>query len=131
MTRKSLEDLGKIQRAVMEVLWETGEATVNQVRDRLSPKRTLPYTTVLSAMQKLEKAGWLRHRAEGRTYVYQPKRTREQEGIRSLGKFIDHVFRGDPLLLFHQFIKRQDLSDEDLANLRKMIDKRRKEIRNA
>ena len=131
MTRKSIDDLGTLQRAVMEVVWELGEATVNHVRGRLSPKKSMGYTTVLVAMQKLEKSGWLRHRAEGRTYVYQPMQSREQEGTRSVREFTKRVFQGDPLLLFEHFIENQNLSDEDLVKLQKMITKRRKETHDA
>ena len=131
MTRKSLDDLGRLQRAVMETVWELGEATVNEVRDRLTRDKNMAYTTVLSVMQKLEKSGWLRHRAEGRTYVYIPKRTREQEGTHSLREFTGRVFEGDALLLFQHLIEDEELSDEDLATLRKMIDRRRKERRDA
>ncbi len=129
MVRKSIEDLGTLQRAVMEVVWESGEATVNQVRDRLEQGKSVGYTTVLAAMQKLEKSGWLRHRAEGRTYVYQPTRTREQEGTHTVREFTRRVFRGEPLLLFERFIDDRDLSADDLAQLQEMIDSRQKEMR--
>ena len=129
MGKKSLDKLGKLQRAVMDTVWQLGEATVHQVRDRLGQKRELAYTTVLSVMQKLEKLGWLKHRAEGRTYVYRATRTRAQEGASSLRAFTDRVFRGDRLLMFQQLIDDGNLSDEDLARLKRMIDKRRKERR--
>ena len=80
-------------------------------------------------MQKLEKGGWLTHRAEGRSYVYQPTRSRAQAGSSSLRQLIDGVFRGDPLLLFRQLIDEPDLSVEDLDTVRRMIDRRRKERR--
>ena len=131
MRHKSLDDLSDLQRSVMEILWEIGETTVNDVRDRLSPDRSLAYTSVLSAMQKLEKGGWLGHRSEGRNYVYYPSRTREQEGIRSLRKIINRVFQGDPLLLFQSFIKGQDLSEKELARLEKIIEEHRKEVGDA
>ncbi len=131
MKRRPFDDLGELQRAVMETLWELGEATVNEVRDRLNVKKNLAYTTVLSCMQKLEKLGWLKHREEGRTYVYQAKRTREQEGTYSLRQFTKQVFSGDPLLLFQHLLHDENLSDDDLATLRKMIDRRRKERRDA
>ena len=53
----SLDDLGALQRAVMEIVWELGEATVNQVRDKLGRRKPLAYTTVLTVMQKLDKVG--------------------------------------------------------------------------
>lgn len=129
MAGKSLDDLGVLQKAVMEAVWELGEASVQQVRDRLGSDKPAAYTTVLSVMQKLEKAGWLDHRAEGRSYVYRPTRSRVEEGGSSLRAFIDRVFRGDPLLLFQHLIDDQGLSDRDLAALRTMIDRRRKERR--
>jgi BlaI family transcriptional regulator, penicillinase repressor len=135
MARKSLDDLGELQKAVMETVWEQGEATVQQVLDRLGrgPRRDRPpaYTTILSVMQKLEKGGWLAHRTEGRSYVYRPTRTRDEAGSSSLRGLIDRVFRGDPLLLFQHLIDDQDLSDRDLSALRTMIDRRRKERRDA
>jgi predicted transcriptional regulator len=129
MSRKSIDDLGKLQKGVMETVWALGEATVQQVLERLSHHRPFAYTTILSAMQKLEKTGWLRHREEGRTYVYQPMRTRAEEGKNSLRRFTEHVFGGDPVLLFQHLLEDQDLSAEDLVALRKMIDQRRKELR--
>ena len=129
MPRKSLDDLGELQSAVMEAVWALGEATVQQVRDRVGRRKSLAYPTVLSSMQKLERAGWLRHRARGRTYVYRPACSREHEGARSLRKLTRRVFRGDPLLLFQHFIEDRDFSEEDLSELRAMIDRRRKELR--
>jgi predicted transcriptional regulator len=128
MARKSIDRLGELQKAVMETVWELGEATVQGVLDRLSRKKPLAYTTVLSAMQKLEKAGWLSHREEGRIYVYRPTRSRAEEGTSSLRKFTEHVFGGDPLLLFQHLLDDEHLSAEDLDALKQMIEQRRKEL---
>jgi predicted transcriptional regulator len=128
MVRKSIDHLGTLQKAVMETVWELGEATVQQVLARLNRDKSLAYTTVLSAMQKLEKTGWLQHREEGRSYVYLPTRSREDEGKNSLRRFIERVFAGDPLLLFQHLLEDQKLSADDLTALKKMIEQRRKEL---
>ena len=65
MSRKSLDHFGELQRAVIEVVWELGEASVRQVWKRLCRNKELAYTTVLTAMQRLERAGWLKHRDAG------------------------------------------------------------------
>jgi BlaI family transcriptional regulator, penicillinase repressor len=127
MARMSIDRLGALQKAVMETVWELGEATVQQVRDRVKREPLPAYTTVLSVMQKLEKAGWLSHRAEGRSYIYLPNRTRQEAGATSLRSFIDGVFRGDRLLLFQHLLADEDLSDADLKALKTMIDRRRKD----
>lgn len=127
MSGKLLDDLGQLQRAVIEVVWELGEANVHQVRERIGRKKKLAYTTILTAMQKLEKAGWLQHRTEGKVYVYAPTRTREQAGATSVRKFMERIFDGNALLMFQHLVRQSELSDDELQELRKMIDRRRKE----
>ena len=129
MATKSLDHLGKLQRAIVELVWEHGEATVRQVWERLSSKRTLAYTTILTSMQRLEKAGWLQHRVEGVTNVYTATRTREEAGVTSVEKLVQRIFHGNALLMFQHFVEKGGLSDQELLDLRRMIDKKRKEKR--
>lgn len=129
MTRGSIDRMGGLQKAVMEVVWELGEATVQQVRDRLGREPSPAYTTVLSVMQKLEKAGWLTHRSEGRSYLYRAIRSREEAGATSLRGLIDRVFRGDRLQLFQRLLEDEGISEEDLKVLGKMIEQKRKDMK--
>jgi BlaI family penicillinase repressor len=129
MTRPSLDRLGELQRVVMELIWRLGEASVHDVRTHLGRKRPLAYTTVLSVMQKLEKAGWLGHRQEGNRYVYGPTRDREEAGAGSVQQFLKRAFDGDAVALFQHLIRQSDLSEDDLYELKKMIDDKRKEMR--
>lgn len=130
MTRKPIDDLGFLQKKIMETVWELGEATARQVLERVSDKKPLAYTTVLSIMQKLEKLGWLKHRTENRTNIYHAVHSRKYESVRSLRKFTEKVFQGDSHLLFQHLIEDEDFSEEDLLEFRKMIDQKRKEKRN-
>ena len=127
MKRKPLDDLGELQRTVLETVWNLGEASVHQVRERLNGRRRLAYTTVLTVMQKLEKAGWLEHRSEGKSYVYTPALSREEAGAGSVRGFLKRVFEGDAMTLFQHLIRESDLSDEELNELRAMIEEKRKE----
>jgi BlaI family penicillinase repressor len=128
MSGKLLEELGELQRAVIEMIWELGEATVHQVRRQLRSRgKRLAYTTVLTSMQNLEKAGWLHHRSEGKTYVYMPTRTRDEAGANSVRKFVERMFDGDALLMFQHLMRTSTLTDEELQELRKMVDEKRKE----
>jgi predicted transcriptional regulator len=127
MDGRSYESLGGLQRRVMDAVWELSEASVQQVREHVDPEQALAYTTVLSVMQKLEKQGWLRHRAQGRAYLYQPARSREQVGSGALGTLLEKVFGGDRLMMFQRLIDDHQVTDDELAALRKMIDQRRKE----
>lgn len=127
MARGSLDRLGTLQQAVMEVLWKMGEGTVAQVRDRLRGKKPLAYTTVLTVMQKLEKAGWVGHREEGRTYVFRPTKSRDAAGTQTVRQFIERVFAGDPVQMFQHLLDDEQLTAQELSALKKLIDQRRKE----
>ena len=127
--RKSFPDLGGLQREVMTIVWKCGEASVKQVRDQLDRPRPPAYTTVLSAMQKLEKAGWLKHRSAGRSYVYLPSRPWEKESRQSLKKLLQSVFQGDRRLLLQQLLDDDKLKPDELEELYKLIRNHRKGVR--
>jgi predicted transcriptional regulator len=129
MGKKSLDHFGELQRAVIEVVWELGEASVRQVWKRLCHERDLAYTTVLTAMQRLEQAGWLKHRTEGRKNVYLPTRTRAQAGAGSVRKFVQRMFDGNALLLFRQLVEEGELDDDELQELQQLINMKRTERR--
>ncbi len=126
---KHLDDLGDLQAAVMDAVWKLREATVEQVRRKIRRPKQPAYTTVLTVMQKLEKAGWLEHRREGRAYVYSATRTRTERGSLSLQRFVKRVFGGDAKRVLQHLLESEDLSEADLAEIRKMIDRRRREKR--
>ena len=129
MPEKSLNDLGELQRAVIEIIWRLGRATVHDVRRLLARRKKLAYTTVLSVLQKLEKDGWLTHKAEGKSYVYLPTKTREQAGAKSVKKLIKHVFDGDAVLMFQHLIREGNLDKKELRQLRLLIEQKQKENR--
>jgi len=129
MSNGSIDGLGELQRAVMEHVWDLGEASVHDIRKRLERQRKLAYTTVLTVMQKLEKAGWLDHRGEGNRYVYFPTRSRHEAGAGSVKGFLKRVFDGDAVAMFGHLIRTSDLTEDDLTELRKMIGEKKKEMR--
>ncbi len=126
MTEKII-GLGSLQSEVMEIIWARQEATVAQIAEAIGKDRSVTYTTVLSAVQKLEKKGWLEHRSEGRAYVYRAARQRTDVGRSTLRQLLESAFSGDPRLLLSSLIDEARLSDAELTELRNLIDERRKQ----
>ena len=120
-----IESLGPLQRAVMECLWDEGESTVHNILGRLSETKTLAYTSVLSCLQKLEKLGWVTHRALERVYYYQPVKSRNEVGGRSLMHLLHGVFGGSASSLFQQLLENDQLTTADLVELQNLIEKKR------
>lgn len=118
--------LGALQSEVMELIWQREESTVAQLVEAIGAQRPVTYTTVLSAVQKLEKKGWLTHRSEGRAHVFRAVRARREVGGSRLSELLKTVFSGDPRMLLSSLIDEAGLSDSELAELRQLIDERRK-----
>ena len=110
---------------VMSVLWDLGDATVAEVRARLSDD--LAYTTVLTVLRTLEEKGHVAHRGEGKAYRYHPLVERQQAGQSVLSRMIDKVFGGSPELLLTQLVRERDMSVDELKRLRRLMDERLKE----
>jgi predicted transcriptional regulator len=115
-------DLTDRELDVMNVLWETGTATVQEVRDRLAD--SLAYTTVLTILRILEKKGHVRHREEGRAYRYEPLVERSQAAESALRRLIRGVYRGSPEMLMTQLVADRGLSEKELLRIRKLLDQR-------
>ena len=109
---------------VMAVLWERGSATVTEVRERLADD--LAYTTVLSVLRTLEDKGHVEHRGEGKAHRYFPLVERRVAGRSALARLIDTVFNGSPELLLTQLVSDRDLTDDQIKNLRRLMDARLK-----
>jgi predicted transcriptional regulator len=127
--KKALHGLGSLQSEVMDLVWQRKEATVAQLVEIIGRRRPVTYTTILSAVQKLERKGWLKHRSEGRAYVYTATRNRSEVGRRTLSELLRTAFSGDPRLLLASLLEDVRLSDADLKELRRLIEERRKESR--
>ena len=110
---------------VMSVLWDLGDATVAEVRARLSDD--LAYTTVLTVLRTLEEKGHVAHRGEGKAYRYYPLVERQEAGQSVLARMIDKVFGGSPELLLTQLVRERDMSVDELKRLRRLMDERLKE----
>jgi len=111
-------DLGPLERAVMEVVWERDaeEVTVRDVLDT-PVGRGHAYTTLMTVMDRLWRKGYVARRRVGRAYVYRAKRSREQHVERLVGQVLAGA--GDRQSALLGFVRSVD--EEELGELRKAI----------
>lgn len=116
--------LTEVELEIMQILWDRGEGTVNDVRDALPAERDLAYTSVSTVLRILEKKGVTTSRKEGRGHVYRPTMSRsEHEGL-ALHHLVCRVFDGEPTSLVARLLDSEGMSPEALAALRRLIDER-------
>lgn len=82
--------------AILKLLWDHGPLTVREIRTHLADDEEIPYTTVLSLVQLMERKGYLKHQAQGKTYRYSPRVQRQKMTRQLLRDFIGRFFDGSP-----------------------------------
>ncbi|MDD4891044.1 MAG: BlaI/MecI/CopY family transcriptional regulator [Phycisphaerae bacterium] len=119
---QSIEALGLLQQEVMDEVWRMSQATVADVHDRLAQRRKIAYTTVLTTMRNLEKRGMLGHEQQGKVFLYRPTMPREQYAAGTVTNFVARVFGGKPEKLLCHLLGADEVSTEDVAKLKKLIE---------
>ncbi len=113
-------DLTKRELDIMSVLWDLGEATVTEVRDRVDPN--LAYTSISSMIRTLETKGYVSHRrGEGKTHLYFPVIKPEAAGESALGRVLDKIYGGSPIKLLAHLMEQNRLSEKELARMRDLL----------
>jgi predicted transcriptional regulator len=116
--------LGDLQYAIMRVLWARKEATAAEVHTQLYPERGLAPTTIATMLSKMEKKGVVKHRAEGRQFIYSAAVTENDVRRSMVGELLDRVFQGDAAELVNHLLEERDIDTDELERLKKLIEER-------
>lgn len=116
--------LGNLQLAIMRVLWARGEATVAEVHDALRGERERALTTIATMLTKMERKGVVRHRSEGRQFVYLPTVSERDVRRSMVADLTERLFEGDVTALVSHLIAEQEIDPLELAELRRLIAER-------
>lgn len=107
---------------LMAVLWERGPSTVADVRGGI--RDPLAYTTVLTILRTLEEKGHVGHEAEGRAYRYYARVERGEARVSAVERITKKLFAGSTETLLTHLVSDQELSDEQLERIRRLLDVR-------
>lgn len=120
--RNPLTPLGGTEMEVLREVWSLGRATARDVHDRISERRRLAYTTVMTVMKNLADKGYLRFETEGTAYVYTAARPPDEVQGSVLSGILDKVFGGSPASLVQTLVRHESLSEAERAEIRRLID---------
>lgn len=123
MARKKSATLTEVEQQLMEVVWDQPSgATVSEVHEALCAERKVAFNTVQTTMRILEDKGYLRHDAQGRAFRYYPVVGREQASTSAVKNLLKRFFGGAPGQLAISLIQNEQLSRDELAELKRLID---------
>ena len=113
--------LAEREAQLMDLLWDHGPSTVNEVQSLLSDD--LAYTTVLTMLRKLEAKGYVGHEEEGRAHRYHAliDRTAAQEG--ALKALVSKLFKGSSDALLMHLVSREKLNAKQVQRIEEQLRK--------
>ena len=116
--------LTDLQLAVMKALWSIGEGSVADVLAAMTSEgRSLAPTTVATLLQRLSKQGWVKHRKNGRQFLYRAKVNEKQAAHGVLQRVLKLFFHGKISALTAQLLESEQVSARDLEELQALLKK--------
>jgi BlaI family transcriptional regulator, penicillinase repressor len=121
MARQKSASLTDAELRLMDVLWDKGPSTVSAVIEALPAKPALAYSTIITTMRILESKGYVRHKKEGRAFLYEPVIDRSEVRRGAVANLVRRFFEGSPDLLMAHLFEGRKISARELERLRKLI----------
>jgi predicted transcriptional regulator len=110
---------------ILRVLWERGPSTVRQVHEALAVTRETGYTTTLKLMQIMADKGLVTRDESSRTHIYAPRASQESTQRQLVTDLVARAFGGSAAELVLRALSSHTASDDELAEIRKIIDEER------
>lgn len=108
---------------VLECLWESSPQTVMQLVAQLEKKVGWAKSTTITTLRRMEEKGLVNCEIVGKGKSYTPAVEQEEASISETRSFLNRVYRGSVGLMMSAMAQRQELSGEEIAELREILRK--------
>jgi predicted transcriptional regulator len=113
--------LGEVEQAVMDFIWNQESVTADSCRQALASSRPMKDSTIRTVLRRLEEKGYLIHRVEGRTFVYEASHERQNVAVRAVKNIIDRFCGGSAEELVLGMVDNAVLDRKQLERLARKI----------
>jgi predicted transcriptional regulator len=114
--------LTEAELRLMDVLWQQGASTVQQVLEALPGKSPLAYNSVLTTIRILEKKGYVRHIKDGRAYIYRALVEREEASRSEIRHLAHRFFQNSHEMLVLNILEERGVDADELNRLRQLLE---------
>ena len=108
---------------VLECLWEKSPQTVMQLVARLREKVGWAKSTTITTLRRMEEKELVHCEIVGKGKSYTPAVEQEEASILETRSFLNRVYQGSVGLMMSAMAQRQELSGEEIAELREILRK--------
>lgn len=117
--------LTELESEVMQVVWDSGPCPVETVYEVVSKKRDLKETSVRTILRRLEQKGYVRHREQGRAYLYHATEPARSLAARAVRQIIDRFCKGSVEDLVSGMVEGKMLSKGEIDRLEEFVRNRK------
>ncbi|MBO1510639.1 BlaI/MecI/CopY family transcriptional regulator [Metabacillus bambusae] len=118
---------GPLEAKIMDILWEGSEKSIKEVQQQLEKEKATNFNTVMTVMNRLVEKKILEKRAEGRTSLFKPVKTKDEFIEEQSKKLTDNLldeFGG--LVVNHMLDSLKEVDQTLLDRLEQKIDQLKK-----
>ena len=119
--RNASRALTELQQAILDFLGSHGPATAEQVREGLRPAHKLKDSSVRTLLRRLEAREFVKHRAEGKVFIYEATTASQQVAAHSIRQIIDRFWSGSVEQFLTGMVDEKILTRAEIARLAKKI----------
>jgi BlaI family transcriptional regulator, penicillinase repressor len=125
MTKRNskLHSLTELQQAILDFLWEAGSGTAEQVREALLPGHPLKDSSVRTLLRRLEAHEYLKHRMEGKIFIYEAAVQPQSIAARAVANIIHRFCSGSAEQFLIGMVDEKVLSADEIQRLARKIRK--------
>lgn len=120
------ERISEAEHAVMEALWEKSPLSAADVCETICDQRGWSMPTVKTLLSRLVAKGAVTTEPDGRRFLYTPQLERADYLGGESRRLVDRLFGGRAAPLFAQLAEAEALTDEDLAEIERLLQELRK-----
>ena len=121
-----LSQISDAEFEVMDVIWKYAPISTNEITDHLAKTKDWSPKTIYTMLSRLEKKGVIVHEKESRVFVYTPC-VRKEDYIEAESRTLaNRFFDGAMNQMVVSFLDQKELSAEDLDELQRVLDRKRK-----
>ncbi len=128
MPKPPTHRLGELQLRILEVLWKQDEAPVAGVHEALGGSAEFAYTTIATMLRKMEERRLVRHRTEGRSFIYRAAVKADEVTRNVVDHLVDRFFAGSLAEAVSHLLDTRDVTKSELAELEQLIADRKQRL---
>ena len=118
--------LTDLELKVMKVLWDLGEASVNQIQESLRVEREFAITTIGTILKRLKDKEAVDFHKVGRQYIYKALISEKETQVSMTNSLVNQLFDGKSSVLVNHLLEEDAFEAEELERLKKLIEEAQK-----